>query len=203
MLNLLGATFGAGAVAGPLLLAASGGYRVPVLHRGPAGRRPPWPWSATCPAPPRRPDAVGPRTSPALVAGFVAAVALYVGTESGIGGFEATSLLAGGAGAAAAAGWTAGYWAALTTGRLLAIPLALRVAPAALAAGSLVAAAGGLALAHVPGFAAVAYTLTGLGPWAGVPDRPGLAGGSWPRGRGPRRPWCSRPASWAGSSCRW
>ena len=89
-------------------------------------------------------------------------VALYVGTESGIGGFEATSLLAGGTGAAAAAGWTAGYWAALTGGRLLAIPLALRVAPAVLAAGSLVAAAGGLGLAHVPGFAAAAYTLTGL-----------------------------------------
>src|SRR5215203_2466918 len=90
------------------------------------------------------------------------ALPIYVGVESGIGGWEATSLLAGGTGAAAAAGWTAGYWAALTTGRLLAIPLALRVAPAVLAAGSLVAAAGGLALAHVPGVAPVAYTLTGL-----------------------------------------
>jgi fucose permease len=161
MLNLLGATFGAGAVAGPLILAGTGGYRVPfcagallaagalALVRDLPGTAPP-------------PDVVRPRTPPALVAGFVAVVALYVGTESGIGGFEATSLLAGGAGAAAASGWTAGYWAALTTGRLLAIPLALRVAPAVLAAGSLVAAAGGLGLAHVPRFAPVAYTLTGL-----------------------------------------
>jgi FHS family glucose/mannose:H+ symporter-like MFS transporter len=154
MLNLLGATFGAGAVAGPLILAASGGYRVPfcaggVLAVGALALARDLPRTS----PP--PDAVRPRTSPALVGGFVAVVALYVGIESGIGGFEATSLLAGGAGAAAAAGWTAGYWAALTTGRLLAIPLALRVEPAA-------QAAGGLALAHVPGFAAVAYTLTGL-----------------------------------------
>jgi fucose permease len=163
MLNLLGATFGAGAVAGPLILAATGGYRVPfcagallavaalalALARDLPDTSPP-------------PDLVRPRTPPALVAGFVAVVALYVGTESGIGGFEATSLQAGGTGAAAAASWTAGYWAALTTGRLLAIPLALRVAPAVLAAGSLMAAAGGLGLAHVPGFAAVAYTLTGL-----------------------------------------
>jgi MFS transporter, FHS family, glucose/mannose:H+ symporter len=161
MLNLLGATFGIGAVAGPLILAATGGYRVPfcagaLLAVGALALARDLPRTS----PP--PDAVRPRTSPALVAGFVAVVALYVGTESGIGGFEATSLLAGGTGAAAAAGWTAGYWAALTTGRLLAIPLALRVAPAALAAGSLVAAAGGLGLAHVPGFAAVAYTLTGL-----------------------------------------
>jgi len=161
MLNLLGATFGAGAVAGPLVLAATGGYRAPfcagaLLAVGALALARDLPHTA---APP---DAVRPRTPPALVAGFVAVVALYVGTESGIGGFEATSLLAGGTGAAAAAGWTAGYWAALTTGRLLAIPLALRVPPAALAAGSLLAAAGGLGLAHVPGFAAVAYTLTGL-----------------------------------------
>src|SRR5829696_2972431 len=161
MLNLLGATFGAGAVAGPLILAATGGYRVPfcagaLLAVGAVALVRDLPRTA----PP--PEAVRPRTPPALVAGFVAVVALYVGTESGIGGFEATSLLADGTGAAAAAGWTAGYWAALTIGRLLAIPLALRVAPAVLAAGSLLAAAGGLGLAHVPGFAAVAYTLTGL-----------------------------------------
>jgi fucose permease len=161
MLNLLGATFGAGAVAGPLILAATGGYRVPfcagaLLAAGALALARDLPRAA----PPA--DVVRPPTSPALVAGFVAVVALYVGTESGIGGFEASSLLAGGAGAAAAASWTAAYWAALTTGRLLAIPLALRVAPATLAAGSLLAGACGLALAHVPGFAAAAYTLTGL-----------------------------------------
>ena len=161
MLNLLGACFGAGAVLGPLAVAATGGYRVPfgagallavvalALTRDlPATTRP------AAPAEGRPPVAV--------VAGFVALCALYVGVESGIGGWETTSLRAGGTGEAAAASWTAGYWAALTAGRLLAIPLALRMTAPALAAGSLALAAVGLALAHVPVLAPVAYTLTGL-----------------------------------------
>jgi FHS family glucose/mannose:H+ symporter-like MFS transporter len=162
MLNLLGATFGAGAVAGPLAIAATGGYRLPfcagallavvalTLTRDLPGT------AAAPPAPGRG------RPPSGLVGGFVALCALYVGTESGVGGWEATSLLAGGAGTAAAASWTAGYWAAITTGRLLAIPLALRVAPPVLVAAALVAAAAGLGLAHLPGLAPVAYTLTGL-----------------------------------------
>jgi fucose permease len=92
----------------------------------------------------------------------VVLTALYVGVENGIGGWETTSLRAAGAGPAAAASWTAGYWAAITAGRLLAIPLALRVSAPTLAAGSLLLAAAGLGLAHVPGLAPVAYTLTGL-----------------------------------------
>jgi hypothetical protein len=162
MLNLLGATFGAGAVVGPLAIAATGGYRLPFcagallavvalsLTRDLPG---------ATPAPPGH---VRDRPPSGLVGGFVALCALYVGTESGVGGWETTSLLAGGTGAAAAATWTAGYWAAITTGRLLAIPLALRVAPPVLVAGALLAAAAGLGLAHLPGLAPAAYTLTGL-----------------------------------------
>jgi MFS transporter, FHS family, glucose/mannose:H+ symporter len=161
MLNLLGASFGAGAILGPLAIAATGGYRLPfcigalmavvslALTRDVA--RTPRP-----PAPP------GERPVPSLVGGFVALTALYVAVESGIGGWEATSLRAGGAGAAAAASWTAGYWAAITAGRLLAVPLALRVAPPLLAAGSLLLAAATLGLAHVPALAPAAYTLAGL-----------------------------------------
>jgi MFS transporter, FHS family, glucose/mannose:H+ symporter len=161
MLNLLGAAFGAGAVTGPLAVAATGGYRVPfcagaLLAVAALALARDLPRTAPPPAPAReRPPSV-------LVGGFVALCALYVGAESGVGGWEATSLLAGGTGAAAAANWTAGYWAALTTGRLLAIPLALRVAPPVLAAGSLLLAAAGLALAHLPELAPAAYTLTGL-----------------------------------------
>jgi MFS transporter, FHS family, glucose/mannose:H+ symporter len=161
VLNLLGATFGAGAVAGPLAIAATGGYRVPccagallalaglALARDLPG----------VPAPPA-PVRAGP--PPAVVGGFVALCVLYVGVESGVGGWEATSLLAGGSGAVAAANWTAGFWAALTAGRLLAIPLALRVTPPLLAAGSLLVTAAALGLAHVPALAPAAYTLTGL-----------------------------------------
>jgi FHS family glucose/mannose:H+ symporter-like MFS transporter len=162
MLNLLGACFGAGAVVGPLAIAATGGYRLPfcagallaVVAMALTRDLP-----ATAPAPPER-GRDGP--PPGLVGGFVALLLLYVGVESGVGGFEATSLRAAGTGAAAAASWTAGYWAAITTGRLLAIPLALRLAAPVLVAGSLLVAAAGLGLAHLPAVAPVAYTLTGL-----------------------------------------
>jgi MFS transporter, FHS family, glucose/mannose:H+ symporter len=161
MLNLVGASFGAGAFLGPLAIAASGGYRPPfcagalmavvslALTRD----------VARTPRPPAPPEA---RPAAGLVGGFVALTALYVAVESGIGGWEATSLRAGGGGAAAAASWTAGFWAAITVGRLLAIPLALRLSAPVLAAGSLLLAAVGLCLAHVSAFAPVAYTLTGL-----------------------------------------
>ena len=161
MLNLLGACFGAGAVLGPLAVAVSGGYRGPfcvgaLLAVAAMALTRDLPATATPPAPDRE------RPPPGLVGGFVALLLLYVGVENGVGGWEATSLRAGGTGAAAAASWTAGYWAAITTGRLLAIPLALRVAAPVLVAGCLLAAAAGLGLAHLPAVAPVAYTLTGL-----------------------------------------
>jgi MFS transporter, FHS family, glucose/mannose:H+ symporter len=162
ILNLLGATFGAGAVVGPLAVAATGGYRLPfcagaLLAMVALTLTRDLPATATGPPEPGRD-----RPPSGLVGGFVALCALYVGTESGVGGWETTSLLAGGTGAAAAASWTAGYWAAITTGRLLAIPLALRVAPPVLVAGALLAAAAGLGLAHLPGLGPAGYTLTGL-----------------------------------------
>jgi MFS transporter, FHS family, glucose/mannose:H+ symporter len=161
MLNLLGATFGGGAVVGPLVVAAAGGYRVPfcagALLAGAAlvllRDLPP---TATPPAPGTERLPLG------QVGGFMALLLLYVGVESGVGGWEATSLRAGGLGAAGAASWTSAYWAAITVGRLLAIPLALRLAPSRLATGSLLVAAVGLALAHSPTLAPAAYTLTGL-----------------------------------------
>jgi MFS transporter, FHS family, glucose/mannose:H+ symporter len=161
MLNLLGVTFGAGAMVGPLTIAATGDYRLPfcagaLLAVAALSLTRDLPRTATAPEPGRD------RPPSGLVGGFVALCALYVGTESGVGGWETTSLLAGGAGPAAAAGWASGYWAAITIGRLLAIPLALRVAPPVLVGGALLVAAAGLGLAHLPGLAPAAYTLTGL-----------------------------------------
>ena len=161
MLNLLGACFGAGAILGPLAVAASGGYRLPFCV-GAGAALAALALAGDLPRTARPPAPAGDRPPSAVVWGFVALCALYVGVESGIGGWETTSLRAGGAGQAAAASWTAGYWAAITTGRLLAIPLALRVAAPVLAAGSLLLAAAGLGLAHVPALAPVAYTLAGL-----------------------------------------
>src|SRR4029453_15971569 len=100
MLNLLGACFGAGAVLGPLAVAATGGYRGPFC----AGARMgvvslclarDLPRSPRVPAPREERPAFG------VVGGFVALCALYVGVESGIGGWATTSLRAGGAGEAA------------------------------------------------------------------------------------------------------
>jgi MFS transporter, FHS family, glucose/mannose:H+ symporter len=161
MLNLLGACFGAGAILGPLAVAASGGYRLPFCV-GAGAALASLTLAGDLPRTARQPAPAGDRPPSAVVWGFVALTALYVGVESGIGGFETTSLRAGGAGQAAAASWTAGYWAAITVGRLLAIPLALRVPAPVLAAGSLLLATAGLGLAHVPALAPVAYTLTGL-----------------------------------------
>lgn len=161
MLNLLGACFGAGAILGPLAVAASGGYRLPFCL-GAGAALAALALAGDLPRTARPPAPAGDRPPSAVVWGFVALCALYVGVENGIGGWETTSLRAGGAGQAAAASWTAGYWAAITTGRLLAIPLALRVPAPVLAAGSLLLAAAGLGLAHVPALAPVAYTLAGL-----------------------------------------
>ncbi|HET9291065.1 MAG TPA: MFS transporter, partial [Actinomycetes bacterium] len=161
MLNLLGACFGAGAILGPLAVAASGGYRLPFCV-GAGAALAALALAGDLPRTARPPAPAGDRPPFAVVWGFVALCALYVGVESGIGGWETTSLRAGGAGQAVAASWTAGYWAAITTGRLLAIPLALRVPAPVLAAGSLLLAAAGLGLAHVPALAPVAYTLAGL-----------------------------------------
>jgi FHS family glucose/mannose:H+ symporter-like MFS transporter len=47
----------------------------------------------------------------------------------GPAGWVATSPIAQGADEAAAANWTAAFWAAMTVGRVLAIPLALRIPP--------------------------------------------------------------------------
>jgi FHS family glucose/mannose:H+ symporter-like MFS transporter len=86
MLNLLGACFGAGAVLGPLAVAATGGYRGPFC----AGALMAVVSLALARDLPRSPRVPAPRQErPGLgvVGGFVALCALYVGVESGIGGW--------------------------------------------------------------------------------------------------------------------
>ncbi|HET8787793.1 MAG TPA: MFS transporter, partial [Actinomycetes bacterium] len=85
MLNLLGACFGAGAILGPLAVAASGGYRLPFCV-GAGAALASLALAGDLPRTARPPAPAGDRPPFAVVWGFVALCALYVGVENGIGG---------------------------------------------------------------------------------------------------------------------
>ena len=174
MLNVLNGTYGIGAVAGPLLIAAAsaggvwlvyvgcaaaaaalaiplsrvGGHGTPSDGKGSAG------------------SSIAGRTSHrafVLTVGlFAVGVMLYVGVESGVGGWEPSHLEALGMSAAAASSATSAFWLGLTAGRFLIAPVALRVGPDRIVLASTVAGIVTLALAAVPGLAPVAYAATGL-----------------------------------------
>ncbi|WP_212989012.1 MFS transporter [Actinoplanes auranticolor] len=166
VLNLLSAAFGVGAVAGPLLVAATDGnrlvigltYLVIALGTMPllAGAR------SLPPAGPARGrgTVVG---RPLIVAAFLVLFLLYVGAETGVASWAATYLIeVVGTGADTAAGATAAFWVAFTVGRLLAAPLSLRLPPARLVPLTLLLAAVSMALAWWPPAAGYSFVLTGL-----------------------------------------
>ena len=166
-LNLLNAQFGIGAVAGPLLVAATGEGSWRGLYaaaavvavvlalglRGLSGRL-------------RAPVADDGRTrrsgwSP-LVAMFVAGFVLYVGAEVSVGGWMPTHLGQLGYGSAAAAALTSGFWCALAVGRLLVAPVATRAPARVIVLAAISAASLMLLLALVTPLAPVGYLLAGL-----------------------------------------
>jgi FHS family glucose/mannose:H+ symporter-like MFS transporter len=164
LLNILGASFGFGAIVGPLSLPISDGrFALPFMGCASMAavglplvlRTPQIPPSANHTAAIRR-------HVPGRLWGFTAFYVLYVGVESGIGGWEATHLLSQDASEASAANWTAAYWGAITLGRVLAAPIALRVAPSRLVVAALVLTAAALALAHVALLTPIAYVAAGL-----------------------------------------
>ena len=164
MLNLLGASFGCGAITGPLALSLFDGRFRLIFIAGALLAAVALPLALRAPQIPPSEDA-GARMRgrvPARVWGFVAFYVLYVGVESGIGGWEATHLLARGASGVAASNWTAAYWAAITVGRVLAAPIALRVSPDRLVTGALVLTTLVLGLAHLTALTAYAYVGAGL-----------------------------------------
>lgn len=192
MFNLLHAQFGLGAVAGPLLVVAAGDRHLPILLaalavvplvsavglRGLAGG----PVRESVEQPPAR---IGGR---ALVGLLVVAYVLYVGVETGIGGWAPTHLVAVGYSEEVAAGSTSVFWAALAVGRLLAAPLAARVAPERIVLACAATAVATLLLAAAGPAAPYAYLLTGL---AVAPIYP--TGIAWLAGALPGRP---RTTSW-------
>ncbi|MFN2322774.1 MAG: sugar MFS transporter [Trueperaceae bacterium] len=96
-----------------------------------------------------------------VVAGFGVALSVYVALESNAAAWAPTHLaLELDVGRAALA--TSVFWAAATAGRLIVAALPWRIAPGAYVVGAGVASAAALGLAHVSGFGLVAYALVGL-----------------------------------------
>ncbi|MFC6986887.1 MFS transporter [Streptomyces cirratus] len=82
--------------------------------------------------------------------------------ETGVGGWEPTHLEAVGYGAATAATATSAYWAAMTIGRFVAVPLSLRWSATSILIVCCAGMAGFLLLATVPVLAPYAYFGVGL-----------------------------------------
>jgi fucose permease len=143
-MNALHFFFGVGAVLAPIviagLVALSGGitwaYWALALLALPAAL-----WLLPRPSP-AAPEAAEDEPTGGVKLVLVALIALlfflYVGAELGFGGWVYTYALTLGLGTeTSAATLTSGYWGALTLGRLLGIPVAARVRPRSILAGSL------------------------------------------------------------------
>lgn len=171
VLNVLNAQFGVGSVVGPLLVAVVPATRVGglfgsfalvagvlalVLRRVPGGGP-----SDPQAAPPTAAAAQG-GSGRRLLGLFVLGYVLYVGVETGVGGWAPTHLASTGLSADAAATVTSGFWLAMTVGRLLAAPLALRFRARSIVVAGSGTAVLALLLAAVPALSSLAYVVTGL-----------------------------------------
>jgi len=97
-----------------------------------------------------------------LLAIFMIAFALYVGLETGIGGWMPSHLEAVGLQALTAATFTSGFWLALATGRLLAALVPATVPERIIVITGSSVAAIALLVALIPGAAPFAYIAAGL-----------------------------------------
>jgi fucose permease len=163
VLNALNGTFGLGAVAGPILVSTIGRSQLGLFYGGAAALAVVvMPLVAQMSG--RLPFIAGrsSRRSIGLLAIFMVAFALYVGLETGIGGWMTSHLESVGRQSLTAATFTSGFWLALATGRLLAalIPAAMPERVIVIV-GSAVAAVALLA-ALIPTVAPVAYILAGF-----------------------------------------
>ena len=162
LLNALNGCYSAGAVAGPILVAAFAEDHFSTLYLLAAAV-----WLALIPAAlgisGKLPVATGSRVRPGLLVGvFILAFVLYVGLENGIGGWMTSHLESTGLSSPVAAATTSGFWLALVTGRLL-----MALVPSSLSEGWIVLTASALGtaalvLAGVGVLAPVAYVLAGF-----------------------------------------
>ncbi|MEU0009016.1 MFS transporter [Streptomyces sp. NPDC006314] len=168
MLNLLNGHFGVGAIAGPALIGWFGADNYPVifvgsgvvcllilLTLGGVAARVPGPDTETAAV------AASPRVLP-IIAAFIGVYVLHVAIETGVGGWEPTHLETVGFAAATAATATSAYWAAMTIGRFVVVPLSLRFSAPSILTVCCAGMAGFLLLATVPAAAPYAYFGVGL-----------------------------------------
>jgi MFS transporter, FHS family, glucose/mannose:H+ symporter len=163
LLNALNGAYSAGAVASPLLVATLAQAHMSLLYAGAVVIA-----VALIPAAAgisgRLPIAGGTSIArPALLIGiFVCAFALYVGTESGTGGWMTSHLESLQVRSQTAAVLTSGFWLALAAGRLLVTLVPARVPEAAIVLTGSGAAAVFLLAAWIGIATPLAYVLTGL-----------------------------------------
>ncbi len=156
LLNALNGAYSAGAVAGPILVAAFAREHFSLLYLAAAAV-----WLALIPGAfgiaGRLPVAVGSRTRPgSLVWIFVVAFVLYVAIENGTGGWMTSHLESVGLRSTEAATVTSGFWLALVTGRLL-----MTLAPPSIPESTIVLSGAGLATV-----ALIIATAGAAAPWA-------------------------------------
>jgi fucose permease len=165
-LNVLNAQYGVGAVLGPLAVTVVGQRNATALYAGAAavaaalalGLRG---MSGRLPAPATG-DAGRTARRGSLLAIFVVAYVLYLGVETGVGGWMPTHLERLGYAAGTAAALTSAFWGALALGRLAVVPVTARVREPVIVVASTCAAVATLLLALVPGAAVAGYVLTGV-----------------------------------------
>lgn len=162
LLNALNGAYSAGAVAGPVLVAAFAAGHFSALYLGGV-----LVWLAVIPGATgiagRLPVAGDlPLRPGALVLTFIGAFILYVGVENGTGGWMTSHLESVGFSSNSAATLTSVFWLALVTGRLL-----ITLVPPSVGEGTIVLAASGattvaLGLAVIGVLAPYAYIAAGL-----------------------------------------
>ena len=163
VLNALNGAFAVGAVAGPILVSTVGRTHLGLLYGGAAavavalvplvagisGRLP---FTSQPPA----------ERSLGLLSIFMLGFALYVGVETGIGGWMPSHLESVGLPPLVAATFTSGFWLALATGRLLIALVPARVPEKVIVISGLSVATIVLLIALIPGAAPFAYIAAGL-----------------------------------------
>ena len=163
LLTALNGAYSAGAVASPLLIANFGQTHFPLLYIGAAVIA-----VALIPAAAgimgRLPIAGGTAGGrPGVLIGiFVFAIALYVGTESGTGGWMTSHLESVGLRFATAAAATSGFWLALAAGRLLSTLIPASVPESAIVLGGGSVAVVSLLAAWIGILLPWPYVITGL-----------------------------------------